>query len=247
VNLGIRNRKTSGPTIGDRCHRGRCRARLTIETVDGVMTVSCGPCDRNMKGLCRECPRKMETNPFQETNGRIIRFRCDRCTRRHASELAKVRYHRNPEHHREIRRRSNARPHVKAGAHERHRKWLEKNPQTPRNEFERELQRKYKRAWSSQYFSDPLKRAERNRKRREWFAKNPEAKALNAQRHRDYNARTMAERAAKRLERRKVAVLAGEVKRLTARDRQWLLEAGVLPISTPTRQQRSAQTRRKAS
>lgn len=224
--LGLRTPRKDTDLVkagaGGRCHRNRCRTRLTMDTVDGVLVAVCVPCDRNKRGLCRDCPKKMETNPFHDTNGKNIRFRCDACALRHASALKKAAYDRDPEHYRVIRRRSNAQPHVKAGMRERHKKWLEKNPPRPRNDFERELERRYKRAWAAQFYKDPAKLAEKNRKRREWLATNREAHEKNLERNRAYYRRIAAKRDAERRERRRAAVLAGQVKRLTARDRQWL-------------------------
>lgn len=75
-----------------------------------------------------------------------------------------------------------------------------------------EFSRVYKRVWQKQHFAKPSVNAAHNKKRRAYAEK-----------------------------RRKAAVLAGKVGHLRKRDRQWLREAGILPIrERKARRQREA-------
>jgi hypothetical protein len=204
-----------------RCRLSRCREVLTIDTDGNGRTITvCKSCERNKAGFCRECPRRMEKGP----GWRNIRFRCDRCTRRHEAELKHAAYHRDPEHFRELRRRSNAKPDVRARMLAKHREWLKTHPQTPRTKAERRLHRLYHKAWRAKFFSDPANR-ERRRQEQKRRRQDPAYRARLNEKQRAYRRRVDRPDLRRAAEERRELVLAGKVRRLTARDRRWLAEA----------------------
>jgi hypothetical protein len=223
---------------GDLCPRRGCRSVLVIETNGkGQLVVSCPPCERNRVGLCRDCPA-----PLAKPDGRRLHegwtLRCRRCALAVLAAKKRHAYRLDPTPFLASRRRSNAKPEVKARMKERHKAWRAANakPMTP---AERKLYNLYLKAWREKYYSDPANRERKKARYRKWRNSPTVRESLNA-RERARKAKLAPQIATAKAEQRRALVLSGQVYRLTKRDRQWLAEAGIVSIRTRSpREQRS--------
>jgi hypothetical protein len=184
---------------GDLCARRYCATPLVIGTDgNGKLLSDCPSCERNKRGLCRDCPAPLQ---IVAATGKPSpkAMRCQRCALAWLAAKKKRAYHADPAKYRLQRRQSSKRPHVREREKRWRAEWLKHRPRTTRDE----LDKLYHRAWRAKHFSDPRNRAHRNAVRRRWVAANREhvnacQRRRNAQRRDQINAAQSQRRAEKR-------------------------------------------------
>ncbi len=174
---------------GPLCPNQLCRARLYFTTNGSGRDVAiCELCDRNKRGLCRDCPRALA---FKGTN-RGSTQRCPSCRKRQATKVKVESYQRHRgrllrEHRWRLKNDPVFRAEKMAAAAAYRETHKEKRD---------DIARLYHKLWTRAAYKKPEYRNRVNRRRTEI-----------------------------RQAKRRQAVLAGQVKRLTARDRQVLRQA----------------------
>lgn len=170
---------------GDICTRHACRTPLDISTDgDGRTIAVCKPCERNKAGLCRDCPAKLVWHAHA---GYGNQMRCRQCQRRRDAERHRRARAADPEHHRQIKRASDARL-GEAGRQRR----LEAQRRRRREKPEpyTVLDRLYgKAAYHKRKAADPNFRAKMNAKRRAWMSDPAVREKYNADQRRYRAAR----------------------------------------------------------
>jgi hypothetical protein len=161
-----RNRQTptlAHPGTVDRCPKRYCMERLRIVVQPGgVCEAICDPCDRNARGLCRDCPRKL----VFKGNNRGNTFWCAECRARHAEDRKRDRYEATrDEQLKKLRRRWR----TDRAYRKKRLEYLTKYRAThPAKKYD-DVDRLYKRTWWKNAMKDPNYRekelARRNRKR----------------------------------------------------------------------------------
>lgn len=206
-----------------RCPRYQCDTLMTpIMGANGVVTYVCEPCQRNAAGLCRGVGDVPCNNILPPDPHPNGRTRSQRKRCPSCSKKNDA-------------RRRKALYHVEP---ERHRAIKRKSSRRP---HVKARQQRYEKAWRAQhpYAPDPYTRAYAKAYMRAYLSDPKTRAAVNDRRR------------ARAAERRKAAVLKGEIKSLRKRDLQWLAQDGILPITTETRSSRpttsSPTMRRKAS
>lgn len=90
--------------LSDRCPLTRCNSRLDTRT-DGLgrVLVFCPACERNARGLCRDCPASIRRPGLRRQNWPK---RCATCQNQHRTDKTRKRYKARPDHYRMMKRRN---------------------------------------------------------------------------------------------------------------------------------------------
>jgi hypothetical protein len=143
------------------CPRFHCGERL-VEQHDralGRVAFVCRSCARNRAGFCRDCPRPL---PSQK------HLRCEACAleeKRRLDREAKARLYQDPAERRHLlalKRRSYAKPEVRARRRAYERQYRADHPRT-RDDFDRA----YGREWAREALKDPAYRKRVNARKRQ--------------------------------------------------------------------------------
>lgn len=109
-----------------RCPRYRCTEVARVVAIGGTTRIVCTACERNQRGLCRDCPRRLENARALRCRGcatlRRIRYDRRRASERHAE--------RRPE---DIVRQTAYRTANREKAREYLRQWRTRNPRDDRD------------------------------------------------------------------------------------------------------------------
>ncbi len=115
---------------------GKCNARLIHEiTREGYIRVCCPACDRMTRGICADCPRRVEGNARRAR-------RCAQCKRREHDAAVERHRRKDPKHRRCLQRAAFARQQADPERRERSlsykKAWRQANPEKVRAQKRRE-------------------------------------------------------------------------------------------------------------
>lgn len=159
--LGIKGRRNNAAVAAkgpdDRCPLHRCREKLRSEVnAIGAVVWVCDPCERNGKGLCRDCPAKLQDHRKDGRRGMRPMF-CRTCRLKRQAIRRRVDYETRPEHYRKIKNRSSRRPKVRARQLAYVKDWKKRQPKQPSDELTRKCVRLKARSYRKRRRLNALK------------------------------------------------------------------------------------------